>query len=375
MRRGILWVLIISISLVWVLPVRADQLSDYNKQKNDVKSQLNSINGEKGKIKDSIQDKKKEKQYLENQQQNREKEYQKLKTEKEELEAVLTELERSYSECEQEYNNQRELLKTRIRVMYENSSTSYLQTLIESKSMTDFFERLELISAISKNDKLIVDNLENAKKDLDSKKKRKEEEKLLTLKKVREKQTAITQIKISRADTDKDIQKYEVALELLEKREDELQKRSKEINKQIEKLMSAGKYTGGVMKWPVPSSTTITSGYGNRLHPILKKYKVHTGIDIGAKSGASITAAANGTVIKAEWDTAYGNMLVIDHGGKIATLYGHCSKLLVGVGDKVETGQTIAKVGSTGWSTGPHLHFEVIKDGASTDPISYLKGK
>ncbi len=375
MKRWILWALIISIPLVWILPVRADELSDYNKQKQDVKSQLNSISGEKGQIKDSIQDKEQEKQYLENQQQDRQQEYQKLQKEKEELEAVLTELERSYSECEQEYNGQRELLKTRIKVMYENSSTSYLQTLIESKSITDFFERIELISAISKNDKLLVDNLENAKKDLDSKKKRKEEEKLLTLKKVREKQNAITQIKISRAETENDIQKYEVALESLEKREDELQKRSQEINKQIEKLMSAGKYTGGVMKWPVPSSTTITSEYGKRFHPILKKYKVHTGIDIGAKNGASIIAAANGTVIKAEWDTAYGNMLVIDHGGKIATLYGHCSKLLVSVGDKVETGQTIAKVGSTGWSTGPHLHFEVIKDGSSTNPTSYLKGK
>jgi murein DD-endopeptidase MepM/ murein hydrolase activator NlpD len=108
-----------------------------------------------------------------------------------------------------------------------------------------------------------------------------------------------------------------------------------------------------------------------RMHPILRKYKMHTGIDIDADKGDSIIAANKGTVIIAKYDrNGYGNMIVIDHGGGITTLYGHASKLLVSVGDEVNAGQVIAKVGSTGLSTGPHLHFEVRVDGTPKNPLS-----
>lgn len=109
-----------------------------------------------------------------------------------------------------------------------------------------------------------------------------------------------------------------------------------------------------------------------RFHPILKKNKMHTGMDIGAPKGANIVAAENGTVIQAGWNNAYGNMIVINHGGNLVTLYAHASKLLVSVGQQVTKGQVIAKVGSTGYSTGPHLHFEVRKNGDPVNPSSYL---
>jgi murein DD-endopeptidase MepM/ murein hydrolase activator NlpD len=124
------------------------------------------------------------------------------------------------------------------------------------------------------------------------------------------------------------------------------------------------------MTWPVPSSYRITSSFGMRKHPILRKNKMHTGVDRGADKGASIVAANSGTVIMAHYDkNGYGNMVVIDHGGGITTLYAHASKLLVKVGDKVKSGQTIAKVGSTGLSTGNHLHFEVRVNGEPKDPM------
>jgi murein DD-endopeptidase MepM/ murein hydrolase activator NlpD len=138
-------------------------------------------------------------------------------------------------------------------------------------------------------------------------------------------------------------------------------------------LQQRAKYIGGNMKWPTPGYTNVVSPYGRRLHPILKKYKMHTGIDIDAPSGASIIAANSGTIIIAGWRSGYGNTVVIDHGGGITTLYAHCSKILVKVGDHVAAGKVIAKVGSTGLSTGAHLHFEIRVNGDTVDPLKFGK--
>ena len=120
-------------------------------------------------------------------------------------------------------------------------------------------------------------------------------------------------------------------------------------------------------------STYITSPYGTRVHPVTGKVRTHAGLDIGAAHGTNIYAAAAGTVLVSGWNTGgYGNYVVIDHGGGLTTLYAHCSSLLVSAGQKVSRGQVIAKVGSTGMSTGPHLHFEVLKNGSHTDPNAYF---
>ena len=132
-------------------------------------------------------------------------------------------------------------------------------------------------------------------------------------------------------------------------------------------------YVGGEMGWPCPGYTTITSPYGNRTHPTLGVYKLHTGTDIGAPSGAKIVAMNDGTVVTAAYNSAYGNHVIINHGGGIQTLYAHASSLAVSAGQSVTRGQTIAYVGSTGYSTGAHLHFEIIKNGGTVDPMSYFR--
>jgi murein DD-endopeptidase MepM/ murein hydrolase activator NlpD len=121
-----------------------------------------------------------------------------------------------------------------------------------------------------------------------------------------------------------------------------------------------------------PSQAEITSDFGWRIHPLLGSLRFHSGIDFGASYGSTIRAADSGTVILAGWYGGYGNAVVIDHGGGISTLYGHTSKLYVSEGQSVQIGDAIAAVGSTGLSTGPHLHFEVRKDGEPVDPIAYL---
>ena len=112
-----------------------------------------------------------------------------------------------------------------------------------------------------------------------------------------------------------------------------------------------------------------------RYHPILQRRKLHTGDDVSAKSGTPFRSARDGKVLWSGWKKAYGNTVIVDHGDGVATLYGHASKLAVRAGERVKAGQYIGNVGSTGWSTGPHLHFEVRKNGKPVNPKSYLKRK
>lgn len=129
------------------------------------------------------------------------------------------------------------------------------------------------------------------------------------------------------------------------------------------------------MSWPVPSSSRISSPFGYRIHPIYKDYRLHTGIDIPASSGNNILAASSGRVTASKWMGGYGNAIIIDHGGGITTLYAHSSSRLVSQGQSVKEGQVIARIGSTGNSTGPHLHFEVRKNSKCENPEPWVRGR
>lgn len=143
---------------------------------------------------------------------------------------------------------------------------------------------------------------------------------------------------------------------------------------------NGGSYGGGNVVgtgsfiWPLPSSTYITSRFGLRIHPITGEQKSHNGIDISANSGSTIVAADGGTVTMAAWNGGYGNCVMIDHGNGYITLYGHMSSLAVSQGQSVSQGECIAYVGSTGLSTGPHLHFEVYQGGGRIDPEMFFSG-
>ena len=148
----------------------------------------------------------------------------------------------------------------------------------------------------------------------------------------------------------------------------------REVENQILAIVaqSGGEYIGGVLAWPVPGYSRITSPFGMRVHPITGVYKLHTGMDVGAPIGANFVAANSGIVVKAEYNRAYGNMVMINHGGGIMTLYAHGSEILVQVGQQVLRGDPVLKVGSTGYSTGPHAHFEVRVNGVYQNPVDYF---
>jgi len=131
-----------------------------------------------------------------------------------------------------------------------------------------------------------------------------------------------------------------------------------------------GEFTNPTFFQPIPG--TIGSGFGNRIHPIFGIERFHAGIDIGGNTGDPIRAAASGTVIQVKDRTGYGNTVIVDHGGGWSTLYAHLSTFAVSVGQQVGLGDTIGAVGNTGWSTGPHLHFEIRFEGVPQDPVRYL---
>lgn len=284
----------------------------------------------------------------------------------------LRQTEEALTEAVNNYNQQYELVAVRLKVMYENSSVTKLDTLLASKNIVEFFERLHYMQVISENDHKMIEDLEAARQDVEYKKQLQQDAMDLLKQKRAEKEKRIEQLKTSRAEVEDELVKTRAELTKLEKEIDAQLAESKRLQGIIKNLSSKKKYVGGTMVWPCPSSYSVTSPYGMRKHPILRKYKMHTGIDIGANKGDSIVAANKGTVIMSHYDKSggYGNMVVIDHGAGITTLYAHASKLCVNVGDEVKAGAVIAKVGSTGLSTGNHLHFEVRVNGETKNPLS-----
>ena len=254
-------------------------------------------------------------------------------------------------------------LNKRLRVMYKNGSVGFLDVLFGSNSISEFLSNVEMIQKIYKNDQDTITTLQRQQDELEQKRKtlKAEQEELKEEKqKAQEKKDAL------------DSKKQELQAKL-----DELNAEADRISGLLKQLQEANKnkqpaYTGnGQFGWPT-DSRYITSEFGGRIHPITGIYTGHTGIDIGASYGSPVYAAESGTVILADWYGGYGNAVIIDHGSGISTLYGHNSSLAVSAGQTVSRGQVIASCGSTGWSTGPHVHFEVRINGEYVNPLSYL---
>lgn len=375
MRKKLaLWGVTLTVAAAMAVPVAGDELKDAQNQKNLYDSQINGLSKEVKDKKNELNNIQKEKDSLANSQTKAEKDYQQTVGELKKAEDIVKTLEDSVKEAEGNYEKQKELFKTRLRIMYQNSNNSYLNTLAQSENISDFLSKMQIISTIAKRDKVLANSLEAAKNDVAYKKEMKEEEARQIAKLAEEKKRTVTAIQVSRSKKEEDERKLSASLAALEKKEDELLKKSEELKGLINKLeiRRKGGYVNGQMGWPTPGYGGISSPFGNRLHPILKVNRMHTGIDINAPHGAAIVAANKGTVVYAGWQDGYGNTVMVDHGGDIITLYAHCSSLLVKSGQEVDAGTTIAKVGSTGLSTGPHLHFEVRTGGTPVDPLGYV---
>ena len=264
-----------------------------------------------------------------------------------------------------------------VRTTYEQGDASYLEVLLNSTSFSDLLSRMEIITAIMDDNKKIVAEYTAAKEDIEQKKQELEDTQASQKEYQENLSYKVDELAASEAEQAalaESIQAYKAESEA---EYDRISNEMQDVSNQIAALSAQSAASGGVpysgtFVWPTPSCTTTSSVYGYRVHPIYGTVKFHAGEDVPASYGAEILAAASGTVTTAGWVSGYGNYTVIDHGGGTMTAYGHQSSILVSVGQHVEQGQLIGYVGSTGNSTGPHLHFEVYQNGSTVDPKSFF---
>jgi len=307
------------------------------------------------------------------------------------------------SEAKETEKSQYESMKLRIKYMYEKGDSTYVDLLMEAGSLSELLSKAEYITKISSYDRQKLDEYAATKEKIAEKEKALEEEhaELLNLQDETEakqasvekllaaKQTELQNYETKIASAEGQISEYAKSIEAQEnqiksieaeikRKEEEARKKAEEEKKkaaaankaaQTYKTVSLGDIS---FTWPCPASGRITSGFGGRKSPTKGASSNHQGIDISAPTGTSIVAAAAGEVVIATYSSSAGNYMMISHGGGVYTVYMHASSLLVSQGQSVKKGQTIAKVGSTGYSTGSHLHFGVRVNGSYVNPTKYV---
>lgn len=429
MRKRFITILAFVLALCMSTSVFATNLNDAKKdlesivdEINESKQELNQVKDDKDVVRDQLNqiekelyEKEKELSSVENQLNNTQQELEIVKDELQEAEEELAltqdKLESLKKELQQaidQAKEQEELNAARLRAMYMNSTTSYLELLLESKSLNDLLNRVDMIVQMVAYDHQVFDSMQMYRDEVEQRKldcedqeqkiqeyKHGIEEKKAELEK-KEQQIQASREQISRqkqeiqsAQNEKEALMNQLSEEeaRIQKELDQMEKESKALEKLIQELTrkaqeaKKGSNRGGSgnssgMMWPVPGFTHISSGYGMRFHPILKRNKMHSGIDISG-NGRNIrnkpaVAANDGVVILAEYYGSYGNCVIIDHGGGISTLYAHGESIPVYVGQSVKKGDTVLRIGSTGRSTGPHLHFEVRVGGKTDNPLNYV---
>ncbi|NCO37133.1 MAG: peptidoglycan DD-metalloendopeptidase family protein [Armatimonadetes bacterium] len=279
------------------------------------------------------------------------------------------------AKVEQRLNRHTEVLGGRLRAIYKNGSLGYLELLFSSASFPEFARRTYLFQTIIHRDTDLLHEIKGEKTEVERRKAEltAQREKLQGLK-------AQHAIRAAAVERQKDRRRDALTRITAERRRyeremDELLAESRVVESEIRRLTRPRTGSPAVTPWRGgfirPLSGRVTSGFGYRVHPIYHVRKLHTGVDLAASFGTPIKAAAGGVVLAAGWRRGYGNAVIIDHGGGKATLYGHCSSLSVHAGQKVSQGQIVGRVGSTGNSTGPHLHFEVRINGTPVNPLSF----
>jgi murein DD-endopeptidase MepM/ murein hydrolase activator NlpD len=294
----------------------------------------------------------------------------------------LTETALKIQEMETRIEKAKKLLKERVVAVYKYGGAAEFSLLMSASGTQDALSTSYLLTKIAEQDKALITNLTIEKAALDKAKTELEKQRkdLDSRNKELERQKAT--IKKTTSDRNKMLQQARNDKAMFLAEQEELLKASKELKSKVNDLLAQKKrqgkggntplyYKGGKFAWPLRGK--INSPYGSRIHPVFKTKATHTGIDIDGKRGDAVRAASDGEVLYTGWLRGYGQVVILDHGGDLTTVYAHLSGIDTVENAKVKTGDKIGRVGSTGVATGDHLHFEVRVNGNTVNPMKYLQ--
>jgi len=382
MRRflKILIIMLLLISNLGVSTIYAAELTDLQEQQTQVQANQDMATTQLQAVKEELTQNLQQVQELNNNIAQYEAEITNYNNQIVNLQNDISKTEEDIKKAEENYKAQKKLLDDRLITMYEAGTTEYLDVVLSSKTITEFLSNYYLLSILADSNVDFLDTIEKQKKIIEEQKKELENQKNQVNTSKEEKEKAAIILENTRVmkntyasqltDQEKQIQSeidaYQAQLNQLEAEIQAITANSLIINPN---------YIGGEMLWPVPGYTKLSSTFKMRVHPITGVYKLHTGIDIPAPIGTNFLAANEGIVVKASYNSAYGNMVMVDHGGGVSTLYAHGDEIMVTLGQTVKKGDVVLRTGNTGNSTGPHAHFEVRINGTPVDPLPYVTHK
>lgn len=376
----ILIIMLLLISNLGVSTIYAAELTDLQEQQTQVQANQDMATTQLQAVKEELTQNLQQVQELNNNIAQYEAEINNYNGQIVNLQNDISKTEEEIKKAEENYQTQKKLLDDRLITMYEAGTTEYLDVVLSSKTITEFLSNYYLLSILADSNVDFLDTIEKQKKIIEEQKEKLEEQKKQVNTSKEEKEKAAIILENTRVmkntytsqltDQEKQIQSeidaYQTQLNQLEAEIQAITANSLIINPN---------YIGGEMLWPVPGYTKLSSTFKMRVHPITGVYKLHTGIDIPAPIGTNFLAANEGIVVKASYNSAYGNMVMVDHGGGVSTLYAHGDQIMVTLGQTVKKGDVVLKTGNTGNSTGPHAHFEVRINGTPVDPLPYVTHK
>lgn len=374
------------------LSANAASISSLESQKNSIKQQRAEVSAKINSLEFEQMSTLAKKEVLDEQVMLTQNEIAAITEQIEEYKVLIKEKQAEVTEAKERENAQWELYLERVRSMEEQGVISYFEILFGASSFSDFLSRVDFVSEVIQYDEVIYQNYVDARNATIAAQVKLTEAKHEQEAKKVELDAAEAELEAQVAEATALLNKIESDIAASEALYDQLRDEENRIQNQINELVasqaaasssggsssggssSGGSVTGtGSLQWPA-TSKLVTSQFGGRNSPTAGASSNHMGIDIGAGYGTKVSAADSGTVIMAQYNGGYGNCVVINHGNGMTTLYGHMSQISVSVGQSVSKGDAVGLVGSTGVSTGPHLHFEVSVNGSRVNPLNYFTG-
>ena len=374
MLRKCVVVILLIVTIISIFPTSAGgSIADLRYKQQQIENQIKEIRKKADALKGEKKSIESEIKILDSELRALTLETEKQEVQKQELNMRIAESEQKIIELTDEIDKNNELLEERLRAMYMNGTGGYLEIILNAENLIDALTRMDMIQLIVKSDVELLKTINEQKTEVEELKAAQEIRRHELTAVINDLNAKQDEVLIASRSKENYMVSLQNNIEEIQRQEAAMEAQSKQIEKDIIAAQRAVEYAGGELMWPLPGHYKITSPYGGRIHPITGVWHNHGGTDIAAPNGTDILSSNDGVVIFAGFHWSYGNYIIVDHGGGIATLYAHCSRLLAGEGQPVSKGEAIAKIGSTGESTGNHLHYEVRVNGVRKNPMEYLK--